>query len=189
MIIIVRGLPGAGKSTYVRCLEADIVVAADDFMVDGEGKYQFDPSRLKHCHEQCQAVARAGHVAGKTVAVANTFTQEWEVAPYRTIDPTLRVVDLFDGGMDDAELAACNVHGVPESTIAAMRARWEPRIVGAWDSADPAVNRRKARRCWDSWEKAQQEELQLLQESAAAVRAQLERIEARIRATKEALKW
>ena len=46
------------------------------------------------------------------------------MAPYYAIDPHLQVIDLFDGGLTDAQLAARNIHGVPEATIAKMRARY-----------------------------------------------------------------
>ena len=45
----------------------------------------------------------------------------------------IAVVDLFDAGKTDAELAARDVHGVPEATIAAMRGRWEHD----WRVGDP----------------------------------------------------
>jgi hypothetical protein len=45
----------------------------------------------------------------------------------------IEVIDLFDGGFSDSALEHRNVHGVPASTIAAMRARWE----SDWKSADP----------------------------------------------------
>ena len=37
----------------------------------------------------------------------------------------LVVMDLYDGGLTDSELAARNLHGVPEAGINRMRLRWE----------------------------------------------------------------
>jgi hypothetical protein len=130
------------------------VVAADDFMVGPDGGYRFDPEKLPGAHRLCQEVAweairlRGQHHAGRgigaaephelreRVIVTNTLTEAWEIAPYadmvrraaanpRPLWVRLEVIDLFDGGFTDAQLAARNVHGVPEAGIAAMRARYE----------------------------------------------------------------
>ena len=63
------------------------------------------------------------------VVVDNTHVRRWEwsvvVAAALALGYAVEVVDLFDGGLDDAALAARNQHGVPAQAIAAMRARWE----------------------------------------------------------------
>jgi len=127
-LLLIRGLPGVGKSTAAERMGA-VAVSADDFMVDDEGKYAFDATRLAHCHQACQAKVAASLKDGNDVVVANTFCQEWEVAPYRQIaaehGATLKIISLFDGGMTDEQLAARNVHGVPADRIAAMRARYQ----------------------------------------------------------------
>jgi predicted kinase len=126
-LFLVRGLPGSGKSTLARHL-APTTLAADDFFNDERGVYRFDPSRLGEAHAWCQKATRSFLKKGD-VAVANTFTQTWEIAPYMDIaakaDAHLVVVDLFDAGLDDRTLAARNEHGVPEAGIAAMRRRYE----------------------------------------------------------------
>jgi hypothetical protein len=61
--------------------------------------------------------------------VANTFTQAWEIEPYFKIaceaDARVVIVDVYDGGCDNATLAKRNAHGVPEEAIARMRDRYE----------------------------------------------------------------
>lgn len=124
-LILIRGLPGAGKSTAARerlpafrHLEADMF-----FMVDGS--YRFDPSKLREAHEWCQRETFAALARGEDVVVTNTFSRVWEMEPYAKFGATGAVVDLFDAGLSDAQLAARNVHNVPQTTIAAMRRRWE----------------------------------------------------------------
>jgi len=135
-MILVRGLPGAGKTTLAESLYPAFLVAADDyFMVDGE--YQFDPSKLPEAHAWCQEQARKGLEAGMTVVVHNTFTQRWEMEPYLVAAAVLGIeVDVktvFDGGCSNEQLAERNTHGVPLEAIKAMRDRWEED----WQAGNP----------------------------------------------------
>lgn len=127
-LILIRGLPGAGKTTLAVAMDGT-VISADDWMINDKGDYHFDSAHLPYCHRRCQSATADALGMGKSVIVANTFSQAWELAPYlkiaRTCGANAGITDLFDAGLTDAELAARNVHGVPVATIAAMRARWE----------------------------------------------------------------
>ena len=127
-LILVRGLPGSGKSSFGALLGP--CFAADDyFMVDGV--YRFNPSGLTAAHSMCQDLTRESLRAGNPVTVvANTFSCRWEMDAYVLMArarPAVRfvVVDLFDGGLTDEELFERNVHGVPLHSIQGMRERWE----------------------------------------------------------------
>lgn len=126
-LFCVGGLPGSGKSTLARELCQE-VCEADDWFVWPDGSYRFDPSELKAAHEDCQYGADCLLRMGVSVAVANTFSQRWELEPYIAMaekhGARLVVIDLFDAGLTDEELAARNVHGVPLHVITAMRNRW-----------------------------------------------------------------
>jgi predicted kinase len=124
-LVLVRGLPGSGKSTYARSLTG-FEVAADDFMVDATGNYAFDPARLRECHEKCQArvkdwMNRFYAQRPKIIAVHNTFVQRWEMAAY------YELAKQFGYDVEEVVMTTMygNTHGVPETTIDAMRARWE----------------------------------------------------------------
>lgn len=81
-LYIIRGIPGAGKSTLGLKL-TQYCVAADDFMVNRQGEYEFIPTRLKECHDKCFNQVRDLLSRGKeTVAVTNTFKAEWEYMRY-----------------------------------------------------------------------------------------------------------
>jgi len=132
-LYLVRGLPGSGKSTFAEAIEGVEVLAADDyFMVDGE--YIFDPSRLGAAHQWCLEETLESLLEGRPTAVANTFTQRWELQPYLDMaekeDVPVTVVSLFDNGFTDAELFERNTHGVPLEAIAAMRNRFEHDWLG-----------------------------------------------------------
>ena len=83
-LIIMQGIPGSGKSTIVGRIadENTVVASADDYMVDAEGNYAFDPTRLGYCHGQCRRVAIRGMDEGKTVILDNTNMRTQHVRPY-----------------------------------------------------------------------------------------------------------
>lgn len=138
-LLIVRGLPGSGKTTFAKSV-TDIVFAADDyFMVDGE--YKWDPMKLREAHESClnnarEAVQRLKTLRRplsqreRTVAVTNVFAKREHVRDYTHlafVEGVRRwVIDLFDQGMSDERLAELNLHGVPAWKINQMRLSWEP---------------------------------------------------------------
>jgi len=131
ILILIRGLPGSGKSSLAKRFDGPCFAADDYFTVDGE--YRFNPSGLKEAHAQCQRQTAESLVDRRMPAynrgitvVANTFSCLWEMEPYFEIaECRLYVIDLFDGGLTDEELFERNVHGVPLKTISDMRARWE----------------------------------------------------------------
>tara|TARA_Y100001938_G_scaffold143413_1_gene216133 strand:- start:172 stop:642 length:471 start_codon:yes stop_codon:yes gene_type:complete len=144
-ILLARGLPGSGKTSLTEMIgiptisgimSRPVSCSADDYFVDDDGQYNFDPKHLPEAHNACQSNARSAMVAEKNVVVHNTFTQRWEMQPYielaKEFDYRLIVVSTFDGGCSDEELAHRNTHGVPLDSIASMRSRWEQD----WKAAD-----------------------------------------------------
>jgi predicted kinase len=132
-LVLVRGVSGAGKSTNVRAIQAEVWATlyhyeADMYFVH-QGVYKFDASKLTQAHARCMASTRSALNSYASVLVSNTLTTRWEMEPYLRMAfaagvPTY-VIDLFDGGCTDEELHARNVHGVPLAAIRAMRARYE----------------------------------------------------------------
>lgn len=129
-LIIVRGVPGSGKSTFARAFRDDdirhglssIVLEADLWMTDEEGNYQFDGTRLKECHQKCQQAA-CGHMMLGTerIYVANTFIRKWEADAYYA----LAKVWGYDVTVIRLEGNFENVHGVPADRVNIMRANME----------------------------------------------------------------
>ena len=140
-VVLVRGLPGSGKSHLARALwsltDAEMsVCSADDYFMEN-GVYNFDPTKLPEAHLACQSNTFARFSIDEISFTANTFTQRWEMQQYllfvETFGLDLLVLNLFDAGRTDEELAQRNVHGVPAEAISRMRERFEHD----WLNADP----------------------------------------------------
>lgn len=123
-LYIVRGLPGSGKTTLAERI-APIVCSADDYFTDENGRYNFDPRRLRHAHDYCLRKTRKALSAGvDAVAVANTFTQSREAKKY------------FEAAEDygysvfvvECQSQFGSIHNVPEAAVEAMKERWEKEL-------------------------------------------------------------
>lgn len=129
MLILIGGLPGAGKTTLAKMLvhyyhsqNKDVVMlAADDYMIDDAGKYKFDPTKLEECHAQCIADAFLCLEEGNIVIVHNTFSQNWEKKPYleKAEQLNIPVQEILIKGPWES------VHGCSPITIERMKNRWE----------------------------------------------------------------
>lgn len=129
-LLLLRGLPGAGKSTLAQALTATapnpsrfVHVEADMFFNTPNG-YLFDPSRLSEAHDWCQQKTDACLRLGYSVIVSNTFTTNKEMAPYFAIAAKHGIVPHVATVENQFE----NTHNVPEHTLRRMRERWEPLI-------------------------------------------------------------
>jgi len=134
-LILVRGLPGAGKTTLAIKLAAAYpgaaCLSADNYFTDAlTGEYRFDSAQLEQAHEECQDLARL-HMrnANTLVVVHNTFSKRWEMERYFRLaeecDYQVHVVDLFNAGLSIDQLVARNVHNVPYDAVRKMWERWE----------------------------------------------------------------
>ena len=126
-LILVRGLPGSGKTTYAQRQFPDAIHhAADDFF---EELGRFDGALIKKAHGQCQDRTRASLQAGRTVVVHNTFTQFWEMKTYfemaQRMGIPLQVIHV-ESGLSNEQVVSRNVHNVPLEAITRMRERWQP---------------------------------------------------------------
>jgi predicted kinase len=125
-LVLIRGLPGSGKSTFARQALEDLshmnpVHWETDMFFETDEGYVFDPKRLGEAHQWCQDHVRASLVNSKCVIVANTFSRVWEMQPY------IDMAAEFKAHLLVAKLNTDfgNIHNVPESTIERMRDRWE----------------------------------------------------------------
>ena len=124
-LIILRGLPGAGKSELSKLLSGgkdELVCEADHYMVDSNGDYDFNPKNLGYSHGRC--IAKFESLVNKmehTIIVSNTSTTITEWKPYRdyAIDNGYNVrvviVENYHGNK--------SVHDVPDESMEKMKNR------------------------------------------------------------------
>jgi NEDD4-binding protein 2 len=124
-LILVRGISGAGKSTFAKLLGGKHIEADMFFMKDG--KYQFDFTKLKDAHRWCNTIVGGWMSDGEErIVVSNTFTQEWEMKDYydwaKDFDYKVFsiIVENRHGGV--------NEHGVPEDKLKLMKNRFEVKL-------------------------------------------------------------
>lgn len=132
-LIIVRGLPGSGKSTFVKNYMSThsstnyIHFEADQFFIRN-GEYKFDGSLIKKAHEWCFYNVLQALQNGNNVIVSNTFVARWEMAKY------LEIVGYVPVNITIINIRSQyqNIHDVPNEVVQKMKSRWE-EVDPAWD--------------------------------------------------------
>lgn len=124
-LILLRGLPGSGKSSFSKHLIDTHWIETDMFFMQ-DGEYKFDGSKLRQAHQWCQDRVEDWMSKGFTVTVSNTFTQEWEMEAYYKLAEKYgyRVSSLIVENRHGGE----NIHGVPADKLEQMRNRFEIKL-------------------------------------------------------------
>lgn len=130
-LYLLRGLPGAGKSTLAKKL-GDVYYEADMYFTNENGQYIFNGADIKKAHEWCQNEVHTAMILNHTtgmnenIVVSNTFTQEWEMEAYYKLANSYgyRVYSLIVENRHGGE----NLHNVPEDKIEVMRNRFEIKL-------------------------------------------------------------
>jgi len=124
-LYLLRGLPGAGKSTLSSKLSSNVCEADMYFMKDGEYKFDLNELYLAHrwCRVRCEGFMSDGV---DNVVVSNTLTSESELTPYIELAETYGymivsvVVENRHGNK--------SIHDVPTETLDKMEHRLKGSI-------------------------------------------------------------
>ncbi|KAL1789402.1 NEDD4-binding protein 2 isoform X1 [Sigmodon hispidus] len=148
VLVLLRGLPGSGKSFLARTLQEDnpsgVILSTDDYFYIN-GQYQFDVKYLGEAHEWNQNRAKeAFEKKVSPVIIDNTNLQAWEMKPYVALSQKHKYKVLFREPdtwwkFKPKELARRNIHGVSKEKIARMLQHYQ-RFVSVpiiMSSSDP----------------------------------------------------
>lgn len=127
-LILLRGCPGSGKTTITKILFPNAkAFAADDYMVDGSGNYDFRPEKLGYAHKLCvKGVEEAMQMSHAHVVVHNTLTTEKELMPYLELAKKYDY-NIFSFIVENRH-GNSNVHSVPEAKLLEMAERLKNSI-------------------------------------------------------------
>ena len=81
-LILVRGLPGSGKSTYAKGFPLFLHIETDLFRYQRDGTYLYDSSKNGELHQKCFEETQRHLVDGRSVIVSNTFLKNSHMQPY-----------------------------------------------------------------------------------------------------------
>ncbi|EDL37755.1 Bcl3 binding protein [Mus musculus] len=159
VLVLLRGLPGSGKSFLARTLQEDnpggVILSTDDYFYIN-GQYQFDVKYLGEAHEWNQNRGESGCAAKEAfekkvspVIIDNTNLQAWEMKPYVALSQKHKYKVLFREPdtwwkFKPKELARRNIHGVSKEKISRMLEHYQ-RFVSVpiiMSSSDPEKTER-----------------------------------------------
>lgn len=126
-LIILRGLPGAGKNTLAEALGIKAVCCADDYFMHG-GKYMWSADGLGAAHSWCQRKCRRFMKKQvEKIIIANTSVSGRDLVPYTDLARQFgyTVYSLIVENRHDG----VNTHNCPEEAIERMKNRLMNNIV------------------------------------------------------------
>ena len=135
ILIILRGLPGAGKTSFANMIwQSGVIFEADKYFINEEGEYVFDAFKLHKAHEWCIASIEAAMQRNKEsegkyfaeIVVSNTTTTQKEIQPYLDLAKAYdyNVVSLIVENRHGNK----SIHGVAEETMDKMEKRFEIKL-------------------------------------------------------------
>ncbi|NXJ30159.1 N4BP2 protein, partial [Dicrurus megarhynchus] len=134
VLVLLRGVPGSGKSYLARNLLEDnpggIILSTDDYFYK-HGQYHYDPDCLGEAHDWNRKRAKeAFEMRISPIIIDNTNIQAWEMKPYVALAQQFKYKVMFREPdtwwkFKPKELERRNIHGVSKEKIKRMLERYE----------------------------------------------------------------
>ncbi|NXM55922.1 N4BP2 protein, partial [Illadopsis cleaveri] len=134
VLVLLRGVPGSGKSYLARNLLQDnpggIILSTDDYFYK-HGQYHYDPDCLGEAHDWNRKRAKEAFERRiSPIIIDNTNIQAWEMKPYVTLAQQFKYKVMFREPdtwwkFKPKELERRNIHGVSKEKIKRMLERYE----------------------------------------------------------------
>jgi len=140
VVVILRGLPGAGKSSYAASLKGAKIVSADHYFDTPVG-YRYDKSKISDAHRACMRKFLDLLGAGeRLVVVDNTNVRSMYWSPYATVADAMGYrVEIRSFWVPVDVSVARNIHTVPLYTVRNMAKSWED-VPFPWSGCDVLMN-------------------------------------------------
>ena len=131
-LVILRGLPGSGKTTLAKHItrQHGVVYSSDDYFMEN-GVYKFQAKKLKDSHLWNQDRTRVAMENGeRLIVIDNTNVRKWEAKQYVKLGIEHGYKIIFKEvdtpwRFDVVELVRRDTNGVPRAIIARMLEQWE----------------------------------------------------------------
>lgn len=129
-LILLRGLPGSGKSALAEVLSENNkypVLSIDSYFTDVNGNYDFRYNENHLAYKACESQTEAQmKLEIEKIVLDNTFTMDWEMEPYHKMASVFgyRVFVLTVENRHEGK----NVHSIPEEQIERMREKFRVQL-------------------------------------------------------------
>lgn len=144
IVIFLRGLPGAGKTSLanelVQLIELSrnvdvfpedntpvVHIEADKWMVNEKGEYDFDWRKLADVHDKCHAeYAKALKNKVPYIIISNTSAEGRHIEAYQ--QPAIEAGYRFTSLIVENRHGKSSVHGVPDTTMENIKRKFDVKL-------------------------------------------------------------